>query len=181
MNLYPPIIDTYMPAFVPSLADNKVNIYFSLSKFNSPTEIKGVWVSLTDPQTNKPLINSKTDLRLFEFDEKSNKDPNRDGDDKYYITLTNADLKTGKWEINKTYKVQIRFSSVVPTEGQEGMDWIVTYPEYFSEWSTVILARGTSYSGIVLNNFPEDSTTILNNTSVRVVGKLEFENKLLRE
>ena len=174
MNLYPPIIDTYMPAFVPTLAENKVNIYFSLSKFNSPTKIKGVLVSLTDPQTNKSLIKSKTDLRLFTFDEEGNKDSNRDGDDKYYITLTNTDLKTGNWEINKTYKVQIRFSSIAPG-GEEGMDWIVNNSQNFSEWSTVCLITPISEPTLTLNGFTDSDKVVLSFVNNHLTGSVNLQ------
>ena len=41
-NLYPPLVDTFMPAFVRT---QPCRIYFSLSDYNSESEIKEVHIS----------------------------------------------------------------------------------------------------------------------------------------
>ena len=66
-NLYPPVVDTYMPAFIAD-SPGECRIYFSLSKYNSlgsVTDIKNddkiysVWVSLTNQYTNAPLLDTE--------------------------------------------------------------------------------------------------------------------------
>ena len=48
-NLYPPIVDTYMPAFIRTTA---CRIYFSLSIYNSIEEIKNVQIVISNQNTN---------------------------------------------------------------------------------------------------------------------------------
>jgi len=54
-NLYPPIVQDVQPAFVRT---NNCNIYFSLSSFNSLSDIKHVQVSLINQVTNQTAFNS---------------------------------------------------------------------------------------------------------------------------
>lgn len=51
--LYPPIADTFMPAFV-----NTTNGYilFSLSPYNSPNDIVRIHISLVDQKTNRYVL-----------------------------------------------------------------------------------------------------------------------------
>ena len=55
-SLYPPIIDTYMPAFI--ITDNICKIYFALSKYNNPENIKSVWITINNQYTNKSVLNT---------------------------------------------------------------------------------------------------------------------------
>ena len=98
-NLYPPLVDTYMPAFVvddegKEIDPNGVRIYFSLSKFNSPDMITSVWLSITNQFTNEPVLKG-TGLKLFKITEDTplQKDLTRIGDDIYYVVVTSSDLK----------------------------------------------------------------------------------------
>ena len=55
-NLYPPIIDTYMPTYLNPKEGNhatKCRIYFALSSLNSYEEIKYVQLSLVNQKNNK--------------------------------------------------------------------------------------------------------------------------------
>ena len=52
-NLYPPIIDTYMPAFVRTQA---CKIYFSLSIYNSYEDIKNAQVIISNQNTNMSVL-----------------------------------------------------------------------------------------------------------------------------
>lgn len=50
-NLYPPVIDTYMPAFIiaqdKDKSDSYCDVYFSLSNYNAKgSGIQSVWVSV---------------------------------------------------------------------------------------------------------------------------------------
>ena len=61
VNLYPPIVDSYMPAFLnPSGATEayKCRIYFSLSSLNTFNDIKYVQISVVNQKTNKSALES---------------------------------------------------------------------------------------------------------------------------
>lgn len=172
-NLYPPIVNTYAPVFVireNEIAECKIPIDFS--SYNSPADIATdvVQVIVSYQSTNKNALD--TDLYPSQIMFKTlNTIDNT-------ITISGSDLQDGNFKINTYYKVQIRFTkNGISGPATNAADtWLAANLENFSEWSTVVLIRGTSYSGITLTNFPTDSTVVLNSTSVRIVGKLEFEN-----
>ena len=109
-NLYPPVVDTYMPAFIAD-STGECRIYFSISKYNSLDSIKSVWVAVNNQFTNESVIFSgegkkQIGVKPLSFDE-IEPDNSRTGDDKYYISLYNKDI-IGGWALNQLYKVQIR-------------------------------------------------------------------------
>ena len=59
INLYPPIIDTYMPAYLNPIVDQcqKCRIYFALSSMNTADEILYVQLSLINQKTNQSALN----------------------------------------------------------------------------------------------------------------------------
>lgn len=149
-NLYPPIIDTYTPAFkvLWKTYDVKRNneivaqnvtgymgvckIYFSLSPLNDFNEIESAWVSIVDPRTNKTVLNNATGFVKY-----SKEYIHLDGD-RYYVSLSQKYLIDYKWELDTTYKIQIRFCSKDITNS---MSAIVKNSDYFSEWSTASLVK----------------------------------------
>ena len=172
-NLYPPIVNTYAPIFIIKEGENtQCKIPIDFSSYNSPSDINrdAIQVIVSYQSTNKNALDTNKYPSQILFT--SLNDDNT-------ITIKGSDLQDGNFKINTYYKIQIRFTKndISGPATMAADKWLATYLEYFSEWSTVVLARGTSYSGIVLNNFPIDSTTVLNSTSVRIVGKLEFENE----
>ena len=54
INLYPPIVDTYVPAFLTDSGTDKdiCRIYFTLSQFNTMNDIKNVQVTVRSQYTN---------------------------------------------------------------------------------------------------------------------------------
>ena len=54
INLYPPIVNTYMPAF---LVDDVCRVYFSLSQYNIIEDIENVQVTLRNQNTNDSMLN----------------------------------------------------------------------------------------------------------------------------
>ena len=172
-SLYPPIIDTYMPAFVATSTSGACNIYFSLSKYNVPNDIKSVWVSVTNQYTNESVLTSNIGVKYFDSFSTDNA---KLGDDKYFITLYNQDIKGG-WVLNQLYKVQIRFCSQKvenPT-----MNWIVENSNLFSEWSTVCLIQGIARPELIIKNFEAASSgteTIFTTLNNSIVGQVYFED-----
>lgn len=176
--LYPPIVDTYMPAFVISAIEDKsvCNIYFSLSQFNEPEDIKSVWVTVNNQYTNQSVLKDPVGIKAFNT---LNIDSSRSGDDKYYITLTSKDIEGG-WVLDQQYKVQIRFCSE-KAPSQIKMDWIVGNSHLFSEWSTVTLVQGISQPVLSLKNFatgvPGEEVIISSFSNSVLAGYVDFKDR----
>ena len=106
-NLFPPIIDDYLPAFLQ--ADNSCNIVFKLAQFNKESEfdLSLTQITISNLNTNKSMLNL-------------NKYPNEikiaaatlNSDGTYSVVLNAADLKTNKFEINTYYKIQVRLTGI---------------------------------------------------------------------
>ena len=170
-NLYPPVMDAIMPAFVivknkgevPGESERPYRLYFSLSKYNSPEMIQNAWLSLVDSKTNKSVLKAKTGVvkRKVYIDEA------KEGDNKYYIQILASNLKNA-WEINKIYKAQIRFSSVGDNpakpedEIENTMASIVAgqNANRFSEWSTVTLLQPILEPVLNLRGFSSEEVII---------------------
>lgn len=110
LTLYPPVISTYMPAFVIQQRNtDSCRVYFSLSKYNTIEDIANVQVTIKSQYTNDNMLsNTKypsevmlTNLSL---------DTTVTTDEKYYITITSADIEGG-FDYDTYYKLQIRFTS----------------------------------------------------------------------
>ena len=110
-NLYPPIVDTYMPAFLIDSEDEDKNIckvYFSISQYNSLKDIRNAQITVRQLTTNLSALNSNkypSEIMLAPIKE----DINIESDFKYYIELKPEDMKNG-FQIDQYYKVQIRFT-----------------------------------------------------------------------
>jgi hypothetical protein len=55
--LYPPLVDTFMPAFV--YTSEEAYIVFSLSPYNTPEMINKIHVSLVDQKTNEYVLENR--------------------------------------------------------------------------------------------------------------------------
>ena len=138
--LYPPQVETFMPAFPYNEA---VRVYFSLSVFDSVNDIKRVHVSVVNQKTNKNALATPLGIRFYDFtaddtatDSESvvcvDKETSRyyidiapdmlNADSQYQETITldngttqTVNLKT--WLRNQYYKVQLRFDTYVDTVG----------------------------------------------------------------
>lgn len=98
-NLYPPIIDAFMPAFT----GNECNIYFSLSDFNTISDIRSdlVQVTVKNQKNNQNSLVSGNGILFYTIQEDIEKG--------YYITIKDTDLVEG-FQLDLYYKVQIRFA-----------------------------------------------------------------------
>ena len=196
--LYPPIVDTYMPAFLINSGDiekDTCRIYFSISPYNSLEDIENVQVSIRYQNTNTSALN-KTDypseimLTTLKIDE------NKTTKDKYYIEILPSDMEKGTFEINQYYKVQMRFTPVnIPYDEEKGDNppslngsqaidaWLNSKLNYFSEWSTVCLIRGISKPTIELLNFGLDNYEEIKWTiaNTQVIGKISFADENEKE
>ena len=157
INLYPPIVETYIPAFlIGSDTDKDVcRVYFTLSMFNTTAEIANVQVSVRNQYTNLSVL-SKTKYPSEIMIAALQEDATRISDDRYYIEIKKTDIQGGDFEINQYYKVQLRFTHKdapsAPTDGKlDG--WLAANINYFSEWSTVCLVRGISAPELLVSGF----------------------------
>ena len=181
INLYPPIVETYAPAFLIGSGTDKdiCRVYFSLSMFNTTAEIANVQVSVRNQYTNLSVL-SKTkypsEIMIVALQE----DATRTSDDRYYIEIKKTDIQGGDFEINQYYKVQLRFTQnhedvlPVPTDGKlDG--WLAANINYFSEWSTVCLVRGISAPELSVSGFTIEGGNISwANYNPIIYGALSF-------
>ena len=143
-NLYPPIIDVAMPAFIKSESP-KIN--FSLSKYNSPNEIdQMICVSVTDHATNESCFNTPSGVKFFQM-----------SSDKTSFNLDPSTLKDRKWQVGKIYKLQVRFLKL-GEKAEDSISNILALQEAgaLSEWSTVCLLKPIEEPRLNLKLFNED-------------------------
>lgn len=183
-NLYPPIMNTYAPAFLidsNNTAANTCKVYFSFSAYNTIADIKYAQVTISTQNTNTSALNPEkypSGIML------SNVfiDNTRKTDDKYYIKITKADMLNEKFEINQYYKVQIRFTSIDASDAkvlppQQIDNWLAENMSLFSEWSSVCLVRGISTPSLAITNLNSASITNLSTSRLDILGKLIFANE----
>ena len=181
INLYPPVVETYMPAFLIGSSDIQKNIcrvYFSISLYNSLSDIKNAQVTVANQNTNLSVLDkSKYPCEIMLTDIKT--DLTRASDDKYYIEIKPSDIEEG-FQINQYYKVQIRFTATgaadVFLDAPQAIDsWLAANLSNFSEWSTVCLVRGISIPSLSVSGFDISAdTTLWSLNNVDVVGRLTY-------
>lgn len=177
INLYPPIVNTYMPAF---LADGTCRIYFSLSQYNAKADIENVQVTLRKQDVNDSMLDRSqypSEIMITPLFE----DITRKSNDRYYIEITANDVQNEKWEINTYYRVQMRFTKAgteaAPTNNKLDT-WLAANLNNFSEWSTVCLIRGISEPSLEVDGFDSETGTITWSLANTVItGELKFEDE----
>lgn len=153
INLYPPIVDTAMPGFI---SDNGVNVYFSISNYNSIENIANAQVTVVNQYNNLTALDKSkypSEIMLKEVLTDTTR-----ADDKYYIHIEAADLQNANFAINTYYKVQIRFTSDEAEEISlnipQALDsWLTNNLDQFSEWSTVCLIRAIAQPTLSVAGF----------------------------
>ena len=172
-NLYPPIVDTYAPAFIYDQEDCKV--YLNISQFNSESEIKKnlVQVIIQDQNTNRSVLN---DSYVNEIKMATLNGNNQSG---YYITISRNDIQENRFALNTYYKVQIRFTSSQASQfysNNDGgfADWLNENLNYFSEWSSVVLIHGISKPTLNISELSNNSTTVLKRKHFEIIGSISF-------
>jgi len=95
-NLYPPIIKTYMPAFVTNssnVEETTCKVYFSLSPYNKPTDIANVQVTIRDQNSNKSMLKRAdypSEVKITSLQEDTTRKV-----DKFYIEIPETDIQGG--------------------------------------------------------------------------------------
>lgn len=182
INLYPPIIDTYAPAFLVDSGTNKdiCRIYFTLSQFNTMEDIANIQVTVRSQYTNLSVLDKSkypSEIMITNIKE----DTTKTSDDKYYIELNKTDIQGGKFEINQYYKVQMRFThkDAPAAPSNQALDaWLAANINLFSEWSTVCLIRGISTPQLAVSGFTIEGGEISwANYNPIIYGTLSFKNE----
>lgn len=95
INLYPPIVNTYMPAFIADSDDatkNVCRIYFTLSQYNVSTDIANVQVTLRDQNTNNSMLKRTkypSEVMITSLLEDTTKTSNN----RFYIEIQSTDIQ----------------------------------------------------------------------------------------
>lgn len=172
--LYPPTISTFLPAFVNT---TDVFIYFSLSPYNSSSQIQRVHVSLTNQLNNENAFDNVNGIvfKNLSYDNSSGL---------YYVTISPTELKSNTFNINQFYKVQLRFdgysgenTDLIEGNTAQVTQYLTEYQDYFSEWSTVCLIKPILQPNIQLRPFDLYSggtPQSFNKGIISISGKLFF-------
>ena len=175
--LYPPLIGTFQPAFE---YNDGPEITFTISNYNSFSEIQHLHISLVNQETNQnafainannaisvPLgtylidgiwiVPFKRAQQIFTYFDNEN--------NLYKIKIPATFLKNRKSEFvtDYYYKVQLRFDSVTDTiidslktsnsNNVFNSTYLNNFRSYFSEWSSISLLKAIPQAQIQLTNF----------------------------
>lgn len=172
-NYYPPILETYMPAFVVTKNNEDYKfycrIYFSLSPYTDFSHSNYMHVKVMDQRTNQTVLKSSINGILTNVKVKI--DNTRTTDDRYYVELRNSDFSS--FEPFNYYKVQLRSAA---------NKYLTTADLYndqsaYSEWSTVCLIRGITTPQLDIRYFTmaDGAYKAINNPSGNPKAQLWYE------
>lgn len=170
--LMPPQISTFLPAFVNT---TDAIIYFSLSPFNTSSEIQRVHVSLQNQVNNENALKNSSGIYVapLKLDTISGL---------YYVVIPVTAVQGDQFNINQFYKVQIRFDNNtvgVPVGNEQNLwtNYFLQYQTNFSEWSSVCLIRPISQPSIELRLFDTESgEKSFNKGIIPISGQVFFGN-----
>lgn len=169
-SLYPPQISTFLPAFVNT---TDAVIYFSLSPFNTSSEIQRVHITLQNQLNNENALKNSSGILVspLRYDTVSGL---------YYAVIPVTEVQGGVFNINQFYKVQIRFdnNTVGVPAGNDQLLWTNYFLQYqtnFSEWSSVCLIRPILQPSIELRTFDTENGDIsFNKGIIPISGQVFF-------
>lgn len=157
MALFPPIVDSSMPAFAVTQNGNNyqgvVRIYFinpelnpSINRSGTETgnsdDIEQIQATVSYLSNNKNALNGVTDNSTYgvvngiKFAQGSAIKYDNTKDQYYIQIANNATYNHCNWQPNVLYKVQLRFSTIRATNRT-----MMKQVENFSEWSTVCIIK----------------------------------------
>lgn len=149
--IYPPIVDSYMPAF--KAGNTPCRVYFSLSKFNGSSDFTSVHISVVKQNTGMNVVKTTDNSETGRYRATGiiiNAKPTKvlNEDNLYYVEITDDDLSSvsgtyAGWIPGWIYKIQLRLSSK-DYDGSIGQAaWLNNNASFFSEWSTVCIVKAT--------------------------------------
>ena len=172
-SIYPPMFSsTFAPAFVNTTSPR---IYFSISPFNTASDISRVHISLVNQTTNENVLTDATGILLSEglqYDTDVGM---------YYVVIPVDHVKNGTnstgWNYNQFYKLQLRFDSYDGDGVLNNSDYFISHLAYFSEWSEIHLLRPILQPQVLLRTFDTTDgsvTPAFNLGIIPISGKLYF-------
>ena len=203
--LYPPLVDTFMPAFIHT---RNAKVAFSLSPYNSEGNIKRLHISLIDQKNNQNALQSAgisnqtlgtafqntvclDGILIVPF----NMVAKNTNTGIYAVDIPIHFLKKiegaeeSSFKIGQYYKVQLRLDSFAPNvfENEETLssEYFTKYRQYFSEWSSVCLIRPIEEVDLVLEGFDravEDPTYAVSFAQgyMHLVGRMISESERMQ-
>lgn len=185
--LYPPLIRDFVPAF---LASENATVQFSISPYNSISEIKRLHISLVYQYTNIKAIESKrldgnsndgqiiNNIWIVDMSNGSYIQYNS-VTKMYVLTIPKTILKNESFSTEGYYKLQLRFDE---SSGDIDEDYLISNRNKFSEWSSVCLLKAIPDIDILLSNFDlsngQVDTPSFNTGIIPITGEVVFENNL---
>lgn len=178
INLYPPVIDTAMPGFI---EDNGVDVYFSISNYNSIEDIANAQITITNQYNNLSALDKTkypSEIMLKEI-----LDTNPRPGQPYHVHINKTDMMNSTFELNMYYKVQIRFTSdeaeEISLNTPQAIDsWLTDNLEEFSEWSTVCLIRAIAQPTLSVSGYDIiDGHITWSMASNKLIGTLTFADE----
>ncbi len=192
--MYPPQIGgsgTFAPSFPVSwkdagenkfVVDGDAEVLFSISQYNSITNIKGVHVTCVNMASNVNALDASTGVYYIPFDKIEQAST---GEYSLHITsLANTDVNSAKMKgegftTGMYYKVQLRFDQT--KEGTKAgpltEEYLSTNLKNFSEWSTVCLIRPIGTPVVLLNTWgdiEDDTVPSFNKGTIPIAGNVSF-------
>ena len=173
-NLYPPVVNSYIPAFV---RDTSCRIYFALSSYNSIKEVKNVQITIVNLNNNNTAFKNSlypTEIKISDIlvdDTVTDKY-------KYYIEINPEELINGIFELNTYYKVQLRFTDINTPELESDIatnTWLYDNLDFFSEWSTACLIKGIEKPSVSINGLIKENNNVITNDILTISGKYYYE------
>ena len=153
--LYPPILDSYLPAFQAS--EGKCKVFFSLSNFNSSTDFKCVHIAVLKQGNGLNVVKPVDEevIDIFGTYTRYRKTgiimnvpfkPVENKDNLYYCEILSSDIGVKDNDYNGfipgwIYKIQIRLSASEYDESEGQAAWLNNHSSDFSEWSTVCTTK----------------------------------------
>lgn len=149
ISIYPPILQSSQPAFVPGTS---YPIYFTLQQISDFDDIGHIQVRIVRQIDNISIIdkNKYDDGTIYKAPEQIDKELAP----KYAIHILDNDLADG-WKTGTQYKVQMRFGlNPMYSDKSEFASWKQEQidTEAFSEWSTVMVIKAINRPKIYIEN-----------------------------
>ena len=173
-NLYPPIVNDYLPA-IPS-SQKELIIPFSISTLNKEEDYCAVQIMMINQQNNRTAIDDSQYARGVKIVSKEQT-----------ISIKAEDLLNKTFNENQIYKIQLRLinSSLInevanlnPKNISQCAEFLDKYKDKFSEWSTVILVKCIREPQFLLKS-PTIEKGMLNTNILRVIGELINTDEIL--
>ena len=187
--LYPPLIDTFMPAFP---YEGPAPVSFSFSPYNSLSEIKRIHVSLVNQKTNQSAFkNNAFTLAGTDFKDIILYDniwiiPFNTNNSEYYdidvlnntctIKIPRQLLKTdnSNFTVSNYYKVQIRLDNCPLSNGATiDSTYLQEKRQYFSEWSSVCLIKAIPKVELGMIGFDNEFNDIIDENIISNIRKVQ--------